>query len=133
MAFSLGDDNQEGISEINLIPLIDIMLVLMIIFLVTATVLNPAVVLDLPKTAASVNDLPEHVIQISIDKDGQLYWDDIKINSDELQHKLNQAAQQANKPFIHLRADKNSTYDPIAQVLALASQSGLDKIAFISE
>lgn len=58
MAFSLGDDADTGISEINLIPLIDIMLVLMIIFLVTATVLNPTVVLDLPKTSASVNDLP---------------------------------------------------------------------------
>ena len=61
MAFELGDNDNGGMNEINLIPLIDIMLVLMIIFLVTATVLNPTVPLDLPKTSAQVNDTPPEV------------------------------------------------------------------------
>ena len=72
MAFHLGDEETQGMNEINLIPLIDIMLVLMIIFLVTATVLNPTVPLDLPKTSAQVNDAPPKVIQVSIDKDGKI-------------------------------------------------------------
>lgn len=133
MAFSLGDDADAGISEINLIPLIDIMLVLMIIFLVTATVLNPTVVLDLPKTSASVNELPPKVVQISIDKDGKLFWDDVAVSVDELQVKLNQSAQDTEKPSVHLRADKEGKYDTVAQVLAMASTAGLDKIAFVNE
>ncbi|OAV11058.1 Biopolymer transport protein ExbD/TolR [Moraxella catarrhalis] len=75
MAFELGDHDNSGMNEMNLIPLIDIMLVLMIIFLVTATVLNPSVPLDLPKTSASVNDAPPEVLQISIDEAGGIYWD----------------------------------------------------------
>lgn len=73
MAFQLGGDDNQGMNEMNLIPLIDIMLVLMIIFLVTATVLNPTVPLNLPKTSASVNENPPEVIQISIDKDAGIF------------------------------------------------------------
>lgn len=133
MAFSLGDGESEAMNEINLIPLIDIMLVLMIIFLVTATVLNPTVPLDLPKTVANVTQLPDKVIQISIDKDGQLFWDEQKINQDELQSRLAQAATEPTKPSVHLRADKEGKYDAVAQVLAMASTAGLDKIAFVNE
>lgn len=133
MAFSLGDGDSEAMNEINLIPLIDIMLVLMIIFLVTATVLNPTVPLDLPKTAADVTQLPDQVVQISIDKDGQLFWNDEKINQDQLQSHLNKAAGESVKPTIHLRADKEGKYDMVAQVLAMASVAGLDKIAFVNE
>lgn len=75
MAFELGSQDDNGMNEMNLIPLIDIMLVLMIIFLVTATVLNPSVPLDLPKTSATVNDAPPEVLQISIDAEGGIYWD----------------------------------------------------------
>ena len=70
MAFRLGDQDMPSINEINLIPLIDIMLVLMIIFLVTASVLNPSVPLDLPKTSATMQQTPPKVVQISIDKQG---------------------------------------------------------------
>ncbi len=133
MAFSLGDGDSEAMNEINLIPLIDIMLVLMIIFLVTATVLNPTVPLDLPKTAADVTQLPDQVVQISIDKDGQLFWNDEKINQDQLQSHLSKAAGESVKPTIHLRADKEGKYDMVAQVLAMASVAGLDKIAFVNE
>lgn len=133
MAFSLGDGDNEAMSEINLIPLIDIMLVLMIIFLVTATVLNPTVPLDLPKTAANVSDLLDNVIQISIDADGQLFWNDEKISQNQLQTHLNKAANESSKPTIHLRADKEGKYDMVAQVLAMASVAGLDKIAFVNE
>lgn len=131
MAFSLGDNEEQGLNEINLIPLIDIMLVLMIIFLVTATVLNPTVALDLPKTAATVNELPPVVIQISIDKTGQAYWDSQAVSLDELSNLMQQ--KSADNPAIHLRADKEGKYETVAQVLALASQAGLSKIAFVSE
>lgn len=133
MAFQLGGEEQQGMNEINLIPLIDIMLVLMIIFLVTATVLNPTVPLNLPKTSAQVNNAPPKVVQVSINKDGQLYWDDESITLDILKTRFAEQGKLADTPTIQLRADKNSRYDTVAQVLATASENNLTKIAFVSE
>lgn len=133
MAFELGDNDNGGMNEINLIPLIDIMLVLMIIFLVTATVLNPTVPLDLPKTSANVNDMPPEVLQISIDAKGDIYWDQEKISLPELESRFKQEAAKGEDPQVHLRADKEGKYDMVAQVLATASSTGLTKIAFVSE
>ena len=136
MAFQLGDDDsQQQMSEINLIPLIDIMLVLMIIFLVTATVLNPSVPLDLPKTSATVQEMPPKTIDISIDKDAGIYWDGNPISMEVLEQRLAEQGQVALKdqPTIHLRADKDGKYETVAQVLAASSAANLTKIAFVSE
>lgn len=133
MAFQLGDDDTQSMNEMNLIPLIDVMLVLMIIFLLTATVLNPTVPLNLPKTSAEVNEPPVDPIQISIDKDAGLFWDDESISMEELEARLQQQGTTGNDPSIQLRADKDSRYDNVAQVLAAASTAGLTKIAFVNE
>lgn len=133
MAFELGDHNDGGMNEINLIPLIDIMLVLMIIFLVTATVLNPTVPLDLPKTSAQINEMPPEVVQVSIDADGKIYWDKDGISLDELSARFAEQKAEGKDPQIHLRADKAVKYDMVAQVLATASSAGLSKIAFVNE
>ncbi|MGM8887885.1 ExbD/TolR family protein [Psychrobacter sp. 1U2] len=133
MAFQLGDDDVQGMNEMNLIPLIDVMLVLMIIFLLTATVLNPTVPLDLPKTSATVNETPPEVIQISIDEDAGIFWDDKAISLEALEVRLQQESAKGKEPSIQLRADKDSKYDTVAQVLATASEAGLSKIAFVNE
>ena len=133
MAFQLGDDDAQSMNEMNLIPLIDIMLVLMIIFLLTATVLNPTVPLTLPKTSASMNEQPAEVIQISVDKDAGIFWDSEAISIDELESRLAAESAKGTDPSIQLRADKDSKYDTVAQVLASASQAGLSKIAFVNE
>ena len=133
MAFQLGNDDVQSMNEMNLIPLIDVMLVLMIIFLLTATVLNPTVPLDLPKTSAEVNAPPPEAIQISIDKDAGLFWDSDPISMEELEARLQQQSATGKDPSVQLRADKDSKYDSVAQVLAAASQAGLTKIAFINE
>lgn len=133
MAFQLGDDDSQSMNEMNLIPLIDIMLVLMIIFLLTATVLNPAVPLDLPKTSAAVTEPPPKAIQISIDKDAGIFWDSDPISMETLEAKLQEQSATGEDPSVQLRADKDSKYDTVAQVLAAASQAGLTKIAFVNE
>ncbi|MGI9339918.1 MAG: ExbD/TolR family protein [Psychrobacter sp.] len=133
MAFQLGDDDTQGMNEMNLIPLIDVMLVLMIIFLLTATVLNPTVPLNLPQTSAEINEPPVDPIQISIDKDAGLFWDDKAISMEELELRLQQQGVSGDNPSIQLRADKDSRYDNVAQVLAAASTAGLTKIAFVNE
>ena len=133
MSFRLGDDESQGINDINLIPLIDIMLVLMIIFLVTATVLNPTIPLDLPKTTAQVNQAPPKVVQISIDKNAQIFWDNTPMSLETLKVRFAEQGKLEQPPTIQLRADKDSRYDTIAQVLASASETGLTKIAFVSD
>ena len=133
MAFQLGDDDVQGMNEMNLIPLIDIMLVLMIIFLLTATVLNSTVPLDLPKTSAEVNQTPPEAIQISIDKDAGIFWDNDPISMEALEARLQEQGATGKDPSVQLRADKEGKYDTVAQVLAAASQAGLTKIAFVNE
>ncbi|WP_201604396.1 ExbD/TolR family protein [Psychrobacter immobilis] len=133
MAFQLGDDDVQSMNEMNLIPLIDIMLVLMIIFLLTATVLNPTVPLDLPKTSALINEQPPEAIQISIDKDAGIFWDSDPISMEELGVRLQQQSGAGKDPSVLFRADKESRYETVAQVLAVASQAGLNKIVFVNE
>jgi biopolymer transport protein ExbD len=133
MGFHLGNDEQEGMSEINLIPLIDIMLVLMIIFLVTATIVNPAVKLNLPKAdAQAIQDQPE-VVTLSIDAKGIIHWNQDVVTLDQLTQRMDIAAHQTTKPSLHLRTDREAKYDTLAQVLARASQAGLTDLAFVSE
>ncbi|ENX50266.1 MULTISPECIES: ExbD/TolR family protein [Acinetobacter] len=133
MAFQLGEDHDSGMNEMNLIPLIDIMLVLMIIFLVTATVANPSVPLTLPKTTAEIQPPPDKPITISINANGDIAWGQESITLDELQKRFNEAGQSAQKPTVQLRADKESRYDTVAQVMSRASEAGLSDIAFVSE
>ncbi|MCU4414410.1 biopolymer transporter ExbD [Acinetobacter sp. WU_MDCI_Axc73] len=133
MAFQLGEDHDSGMNEMNLIPLIDIMLVLMIIFLVTATVANPSVPLTLPKTTAEIQPPPPKEITISINAHGDIAWGQESITLDELQKRFNEAGQAAQKPTVQLRADKESRYDTVAQVMSRASEAGLSDIAFVSE
>ncbi|UIZ96814.1 ExbD/TolR family protein [Acinetobacter johnsonii] len=133
MAFQLGDDNDAGMNEINLIPLIDIMLVLMIIFLVTATVANPSIPLTLPKTTADIVDPPPKAITVSINAKGEVAWDNQVISLEELQTRFNEAGELETKPTVQLRADKESRYDMVAQVMSRASEAGLADIAFVSD
>ena len=133
MAFQLGDDNDAGMNEMNLIPLIDIMLVLMIIFLVTATVANPSIPLTLPKTTADIVDPPPKAITVSINAKGEVAWDNEVISLEELQTRFNEAGELETKPTVQLRADKESRYDMVAQVMSRASEAGLADIAFVSD
>lgn len=133
MAFNLGDEEPQQLSDINLIPLIDIMLVLMIIFLITATVLNPTVPLNLPQTVAQINEQPKTIMQISIQADGKIFLDHQTISIAQLEQQFSQQQTATETPNIHLRADKDATYDTIAKVLALASKYQLTHIAFVTE
>lgn len=133
MAFSLGDGEQDGMNEMNLIPLIDIMLVLMIIFLVTATVANPSIPLTLPTASAEVQPLEENSVTISIDAKNNVAWNGEVVSLDELKKRFVEASKSENKPSITLDADENSKYNTTAQVLSGASEVGLTNIAFATK
>lgn len=135
MAFSLGEEPTHGMTEINLLPLIDIMLVLMIIFLVTASVANPSIVVNLPKTDAPTQPTPLQQLNINITADDQIALNGKILSITQLDRALRAAAQAqpTNRPTVMLKADKDARYDNVAQVMATAANAGLSDIAFISE
>jgi biopolymer transport protein ExbD len=119
-------------NEINMIPLIDVMLVLLVIFIITAPLLTHAVKIDLPQ--ASSQPLPEkpEVISIAIDEAGRMYWNDVPMVQGELTVKLQQASRQEPQPELHIRADKETRYQLLAEVMADAQNAGIQKLGFVS-
>ena len=135
MAFGGFNDQQRAapMSEINVTPMVDVMLVLLVIFIITAPLFTHAIKLDLPNAqSAAVPDKPE-TISLSIDAQGKLYWDKDPIAPAELDAKLAAAAQKTPQPELQLRADKDTRYEVIAQVMAAAQGNNLGKIGFVTE
>ncbi len=133
MAFSLGEENDQGMTEMNLIPLIDIMLVLMIIFLVTATVANPSVPLSLPKTVAEVQEPPKEPLNIYINRNNQIFINDKPTSIELLTARFEEESRQQQKATIMLHVEDSARYDGVAKVMALASTQGLSDISFVSK
>jgi biopolymer transport protein ExbD len=126
------EDFQAPMADINTTPLVDVMLVLLVIFLVTAPMLTQAVKLELPnETATQVED--EKPITLSIDSDGQYYWDNTAISAGTLDRRLQEAAAANSKQPIHLRADKQATYEKLSHILAVAQRYNLKNIGFITQ
>ena len=124
---------QQPMAEINVTPLVDVMLVLLVIFIITAPLLSYAIRIDLPNDAAPAAELVPATVKLSIDATGQVYWDADALTDDQLRSRLAGAGQQSTPPELHLRADKATRYERIAFVLSTAQQAGLTKIGFITE
>ncbi len=126
-------DGNEAIAEINMIPLIDVMLVLLVIFIVTAPLLTHAVRVDLPK-AGSAPDLirPENV-HLAIDAARQVYWNGAAVEAEELAQRMRTAAALDPQPALHLRAEALTPYEKIAQVMSEAARHGLVRVAFVTD
>jgi biopolymer transport protein ExbD len=135
MAFASFDPRTTGapMSEINMVPLIDVMLVLLVIFIVTTPLLTQAVKLELPKATSQVNDLKPQRIEFSIDAAGALFWNGERVTRAEAGQRFDAAGKLPQQPEIHLRADQSVAYRYVAQTLADASKAGLTKIGFVSD
>ncbi|AOS78943.1 MULTISPECIES: ExbD/TolR family protein [Hydrogenophaga] len=133
MAIGTQDASDEVMSEINMIPFIDVMLVLLIIFIITVPVIQHAVNIDLPQASVEkVQDKPEN-IRFSVDAEGQYFWNDQKLVDSELEGMLSAAAAQDPQPELHIRGDKAVRYERVALAMAAAQKAGLRKIGFITE
>ncbi len=136
MAFGSFDSGQGAgrpMAEINMVPLIDVMLVLLIIFIVTAPLLTHAVKLDLPKASSAPNITKRESIQLAIDGEGRYYWNGEIMTRPQIVEHLQRAAKGDPQPEIHLRADRTTQYQSIAEVLADSANAGLTRIGFVSE
>lgn len=120
-------------AEMNVVPLVDVMLVLLVIFIVTAPLLTHAVKIDLPKASSGVNlTKPEH-IEFGLRENGEMFWNGEPITLAELALRAQAAARQEAPPELHIRADRLVPYEKVAQVMAVAAKAGLSKIGFVSD
>jgi biopolymer transport protein ExbD len=125
------EELQAPLAEINMTPLVDVLLVLLVIFLVTAPMLNSAIKLNLPsESAAQITE--EKALTISINRAGEYFLDDREISASELEKKLQSAAKINPKQQIHLRADADVAYGKVSKVLGMAQKVGLGNVGFVT-
>ncbi|WP_368621064.1 ExbD/TolR family protein [Paraburkholderia sp. BR13444] len=120
-------------AEINMTPLIDVMLVLLVIFIITAPLFSHAIRLDLPKVAAAPARQTPQTISLSIDGAGKLYWNGKPITLAQMRVQFAEAGKQADQSDIQLRAERSTRYEVIAQVMGAAQQAGLERIGFVTD
>ncbi len=134
MAFLTPSSGQRGVprAEINMIPLIDVMLVLLVIFMITAPLLTHAVKLELPRATSRPPEAAPK-ITLSLDGQGQAYWDGQALSSEQLSTRLTALGHDQPTTEIHLQADKGVRYEKVAELITSAAQAGLGKIAFVTQ
>ncbi len=126
------EELQAPLSEINMTPLVDVMLVLLVIFLVTAPMLNSNIKLNLPaESAAQITE--EKTITISVNRAGEYFVDDKPVSESELKQKLSATAKENPKQQIHIRADVDVNYGKVSHLLAELQHIGLSNIGFVTE
>ena len=135
MAFGGFSDSKQSapMAEINVTPMVDVMLVLLVIFIITAPLFTHAIKLDLPSAQSAPSPEKAETIAISINADGHVFWDKSEITQADLNNKLAAAAQKKPQPELQLRADKSTRYEIIAQVMAAAQSNGMTKMGFVTE
>ena len=135
MAFGSFDRKTSSgpMAEINMVPLIDVVLVLLVIFIVTAPLLTNAVKLDLPKATSNADIQKPEKVEFAIDASGSLFWNGERISREDAVTRFTEAGTKRPQPEIYLRADQGVAYRYVAEMLADASKAGLSKIAFVSE
>ena len=136
MAFGNRDDSDnsdEVMHEINMTPLVDVMLVLLIIFIITVPVMKHAVSIDLPRASNAASISKPDTLRLGIDAQGRYFLNDIPVSDEALSPQLKAASAQNPQPGLHIRGDKAARYERVAQAMAAAQQAGLRKIGFITE
>jgi len=120
-------------SEINMTPLVDVMLVLVVIFIVTAPLLGSSIRLDLPRSEAARPDEAAQAVTLVVDRSGQAFLDDRPVSDSELAQRLAQAAALAPDTEVQLRADAGVPYGRMVELVGMAQQAGLSRIGFMAE
>jgi biopolymer transport protein ExbD len=131
--FGSQEEPSAPMAEINTTPMVDVMLVLLVIFIVTAPLLTPAIRLDLPRAEGQAGQAADATVLLAIDAQGKVFWDGEALESDEaLGERMRQAAKVDPLPSLQVRADREVRYERLAIVMAAAQQAGLSRLAFVT-
>jgi len=127
------NDEEEVMSDINMTPLVDVMLVLLIIFIITVPVLTQSVKLDLPRADSSPNEIKPNTVNLSVTDGGQIHWNETAISAEELSLRLDALALQEPQPEVHIRGARTVEYEHVMKVMAAAQRAGIQKLGFVTE
>lgn len=128
------DADDKAMSEINTTPLVDVMLVLLIVFMITIPVITHTVPVELPKVRNEATKTAPENINISVNKDGQMYWGQSLVpDTNALLERLKTAAVLKPQPEVHVRADQQTRYEYVGRVILTAQRAGIQKVGFITE
>ncbi|CAG0950663.1 Biopolymer transport protein ExbD [Anaerolineae bacterium] len=135
MAFASFDARHAGtpVSEINMVPLIDVMLVLLVIFIIAAPMLTHAVKVDLPRASSAPEDSKPEVVSLAVDASGTVYWNDQKVDATAWRDRMAEAASRQLQPELRIRADGAVAYRIVAGVMSDAASAGLTRIGFVTQ
>jgi biopolymer transport protein ExbD len=124
---------QSPMAEINVVPLVDVMLVLLIIFIITAPLLTHSVKIDLPKASSEPNITRAEHVELAIRADGSLFWNGNPVALAKLSTRFTATVKKAPESELHIKADKLAHYEHVARVMSIASKAGLTRIGFITD
>ncbi len=133
MAFESHEDQDEVMNEINMTPLVDVMLVLLIIFIITIPVVQHAIKVELPRASSVLDKTPPENLQLSVDAQGQFFLGKQTVTADALEGALREHAAKDPQPQLYIRGDKKVPYEFVADAMAVAKRAGLAKIGFVTE
>ena len=133
MAFGTQDDADEVMNEINMTPLVDVMLVLLVIFVITVPVMKHSVNVDLTRATNQPELIKPETVRLSVAADGKYYWNETQVSDEELLPRLQAEAAKEPQPDLHIRGDKEVRYERVAQAMAAAQRAGVRKIGFVTE
>ncbi|GAA0350710.1 biopolymer transporter ExbD [Bowmanella denitrificans] len=133
MAFNSSRDPHESMAEINMTPLVDVMLVLLIIFMIAVPVITQSIEVNLPEAQVESAPAPPVSIALDLKLDGSLWWDKQLLSHQQLAEKFAQIAQAEPQPTIELYADGDIAYKSVVKVMALAQQQGVTRLGFVTE
>lgn len=133
MAFGTQDDTDEVMNEINMTPLVDVMLVLLIVFIITVPVMKHAVQIELPRASSQRQTDAPAAVRLSVGADGAYFWNDRPIEAAQLPQLLEEQAAREPQPQLQIRGDRNARYESVAQAMASAQQAGMLHIGFVTE
>jgi biopolymer transport protein TolR len=129
----VGDNNDSFMAEINVTPFVDVMLVLLIIFMVTAPMMVQGLDVALPQVTAKPLETKEEQLMITVNKDQQVFINDFQVTVDTLQDKLSKILQGRTNPEVYLKADRDVPYGTVALVMAQIKDAGVDKLGMVTE
>lgn len=127
------DDDKGSMSDINMTPLVDVMLVLLIIFIIAVPVITHSVKVDLPRADNTPNDIKPETINLSVTNDGKVFWNESAVSTEELPQRLAAEASKQPQPEVHIRGDRKVPYEDVIKVMAQVQKAGILKLGFVTD